>query len=92
MNWERLYRSITDTNWKTWIGHAVQAVGIMWIFGWSWYGFFFNLGWWAQREVIADFIQKIPSRGFKESLRHFRDDGLGDMFIPVAVAAILAIL
>lgn len=87
-----LWRALTDQNWKTWVGHALQAAGIMWIAGWGWAGFWFNLGWWSQREVIADFLQKIPSRGLKGSLRHFVDDGLLDMCIPVAVAAILAVI
>jgi hypothetical protein len=88
---QRLYESLfADRNWKTWIGHGLQAVGIMWLFGWGWAGFWLNLGWWLQREVVADFIQKIWSRGLSETWRHFRDDGLLDMCIPVAVAALLA--
>ena len=103
----RIYLFFTETQERTWMGHVVQGVGIQLLFvaaalagsllavpvgpviaG----GVFFNAGFWIQREVVADFLQQIPSIGIAAAKKKFMDDNWMDMFFPIAAAAVVAMV
>ena len=83
----------------SWVGHSVQAVLIqiafglaawpgvlfsdVWIYVWLFGGVFFNAGWWVQREVISDFVERIGDLGLAAALRKFRDDNQMDLAYPM---------
>ena len=97
-----IYLFFTETRERSWLGHAVQGLGLQvpfFLIGWAtgslfplFLGLMFNLGWWAQREVIADYIQLIPSIGWKAANSKFWADNWPDLLFPMMAAVALTVL
>lgn len=104
---ERIVMFFMGSPERTWMGHVVQGVGIQILFvAMAWAGILveiaplpvlacgvaFNAGFWIQREVVADFLQKIPEIGLAAAKKKFMDDNWMDMIFPILAAAVVAMI
>jgi len=98
----RIIKFFSATNARTWIGHSLLAAGLMVpfvLFAMLFFpiatlaaGVSFNVGFWVQREVIADWFQQIPVIGLKAANEKFEVDGWKDMAFPIGTAVLITIL
>jgi hypothetical protein len=98
----RVYLFFSETRGRSWLGHAVQGLGLQTPFFLisgaigslfpCFLGLMFNLGWWSQREVIADYVEQIPELGLRKAGKKFLDDNWMDLLFPMMAAVLLTVV